>query len=132
MDGWNHISWMWKNISIFYITVPTSIKMFKFASKNANQFYSYVSNFNSLCYDIEPRVNKEKEKISFNLLKDMLTLFTTVQSFSYAKDIKEKHKIKSNKSKSSSLWKEINNSLPAKIWIIECFIKASCSLRQWL
>ena len=63
MDGWNHISWMWKNISIFYITVPTSIKMFKFASKNANQFYSYVSNFNSLCYDIEPRVNKEKRSV---------------------------------------------------------------------
>ena len=66
-----------------------------------------ISNFNSLCYDIEPRVNKE---ISFNLLENMLTLFTTVRSFSYAKDIKEKHKIKSNKSKSRLLRREIKKS----------------------
>ena len=59
-----------------------------------------ISAFNCLCYGIEPRVNKD---ISFNLLENMLTLFTTVRYFSYAKDIKEKHKIKSNKSKSSSL-----------------------------
>ena len=59
-----------------------------------------ISTFNCLCYGIEPRVNKD---ISFNLLENMLTLFTTVRYFSYAKDIKEKHKIKSNKSKSSSL-----------------------------
>ena len=48
----------------------------------------FISTFNFLCYDIEPRVNKEN---SFNLLENMLTLFTTVQSFSYAKEIKEKH-----------------------------------------
>ena len=54
-----------------------------------------ISNFNYLCYDIEPKINKE---ISFNLLENTLTLFTTVRSFSYAEDIKEKHKIKSNKS----------------------------------
>ena len=59
-----------------------------------------ISTFNCLCYGIEPRVNKD---ISFNLLENMLTLFTTVRYFSYAKDIKEKHKIKSNKPKSSSL-----------------------------
>ena len=56
-----------------------------------------ISNFNSLCYDIELNINKE---ISFNLLENTLTLFTTVRSFSYAEDIKEKHKIKSNKSES--------------------------------
>ena len=49
-----------------------------------------ISNFNSLSYDIDPRINKE---ISFNLVENMLTLFTKVQSFSYAIDIKEKHKI---------------------------------------
>ena len=86
--------------------------MFGFSSKKGNQFYSYVSNFNSLCYDIEPRVNKEKEKISFNLLEDMLTLFTTVQSFSYAKDIKEKHKIKSNKSKKLIIMKRNQEMQP--------------------
>ena len=59
-----------------------------------------ISNFNSLCYGIEPRVNKE---ISFNLLENTLTLFMTVRSFFYAKNIKRKHKIKSNKSKSPTL-----------------------------
>ena len=66
-----------------------------------------ISNFNSFSYDIEPRVNTE---ISFNLLENMLTLFMTVRSFSYAKDIKEKDKIKSNKSKSQLLQREINKS----------------------
>ena len=61
-----------------------------------------ISNFNSLCYGIEPRVNKE---ISFNLLENTLTLFMTVRSFFYAKNIKRKHKIKSNKSKSPTLWR---------------------------
>ena len=50
-----------------------------------------------LCYDIEPRLNKE---LSSNLLENMVTLFTTERSFSYAKDIKVKYKINSNKSKS--------------------------------
>ena len=49
---------------------------------------------NLLCYDNEPRVNKN---ISFKLLGNMVTLFITVRSFPYAE---EKHKVKSNKSKS--------------------------------
>ena len=56
-----------------------------------------ISNFSSLCYDIELRVNKE---ISLILLENKLTLFTTVQTFSYVKYIKEKHKIKSSQLKS--------------------------------
>ena len=84
MEGWNHISWMWKNISIFYIAIPTNSE---FGSEYAKQFI-VISTFNCLCYGIEPRVNKD---ISFNLLENMLTLFTTVRYFSYAKDIKEKH-----------------------------------------
>ena len=70
-----------------------------------------ISNFNSLCYDIEPKVIKE---ISFNLFENILTLFTTVRSFSFAKDITEKHKIKSNKSKSPSLQREIKKSSSSK------------------
>ena len=51
-----------------------------------------------LCYDIEPRLNKE---LSSNLLENMVTLYmATERSFSYAKDIKVKYKINSNKSKS--------------------------------
>ena len=76
-----------------------------------NSYSIVVSNFNSLCYDTEPRVNKE---ISFNLLENTLTLFTTVHSFCYAKDIKEKHKIKSYKSKSPSLRREIIESSSSK------------------
>ena len=37
-----------------------------------------ISIFNSLCYDIVPRVNKE---VSFNSLENMMTVFTTVQIF---------------------------------------------------
>ena len=44
----------------------------------------------------------------------MLTLFTTVRSFPYAKDIKEKHKIKSSKSKCRSLPREIKNFSSSK------------------
>ena len=73
--------------------------------------YIVFSNFNSLCYDIEPRVNKG---ISCNLWENMLTLFTTVRSFAYAKGIKEKHKIKSNKSKSQLLRRETKKSSSSK------------------
>ena len=62
----------------------------------------------------------------------MLALFTTVRSYSYAKGIKEKRKKKSNKWKSPSIWREIKNPPLAKISVIEYFIIASCSLRQWL
>ena len=76
-----------------------------------NSYSIVVSNFNSLFYYIEPRVNKE---IIFNLLENTLTLFTTVHSFCYAKDIKKKHKIKSYKSKSLSLRREIKESSSSK------------------
>ena len=41
-----------------------------------------ISIFNSLCYDIVPRVNKE---VSLNSLENMLTGSTTVQIFSTLK-----------------------------------------------
>ena len=48
-----------------------------------------VSNFNSICSGIDPEVKKE---ISLNPLEYMLTLFVRVRSFSYARDVMEKHK----------------------------------------
>ena len=50
---------------------------------------SVLSNLNCICYGIDPKVTKE---ISLNLLEDMLSLFVKVNTFSYAKDIREKHK----------------------------------------
>ena len=41
------------------------------------------------------------------LLENVVTLFKIVRSLSYAKGIKEKHKIESNKSKSLSLQRKI-------------------------
>ena len=88
------------------------LKCADLVQKMKTNSYSIVfSNFNSLCYDTEPRVNKE---ISFNLLENTLTLFTPVHYFCYAKDIKEKHKIKSYKSKSPSLRREIIESSSSK------------------
>ena len=55
-----------------------------------------VSNFNALSYNIGPKVNKE---ISFNLLENMLLLFTKVRAFSFARDIKERFEAKIRKSK---------------------------------
>ena len=92
MESWNHISWMWKKIfRSFTLQSQSVLKYLDLVLKMQNNSIA-VSNL--LCYDNEPRVNK---KISFKLLGNMLTLFITVRSFSYAE---EKHKIKSNKSKS--------------------------------
>ena len=48
-----------------------------------------VSNVNSICSGIYPKIKKE---ISLNLLKHMLTLFVSVRSFSYARNVRGKHK----------------------------------------
>ena len=50
-----------------------------------------ISNYDSLCYSLEPKVNKE---LSLNLLASILELFVKVRMFSYARDIKEKNKTK--------------------------------------
>ena len=92
MESWNHISWMWKKIfRSFTLQSQSVLKYLDLVLKMQNNSIA-VSNL--LCYDNEPRVNK---KIRFKLLGNMLTLSITVRSFSYAE---EKHKIKSNKSKS--------------------------------
>ena len=55
-----------------------------------------ISNYDSLCYSTDPKVNKE---LSLNLLESMLELFVKVRMFSFARDIKEKHKVKNKKQK---------------------------------
>ena len=65
-----------------------------------------ISNFDALCYNIKPKVNKE---ISLNLLENML-LFTKVRALSFARDVKESFKVRIKKPKSQSLRKEIKKA----------------------
>ena len=69
--------------------------------------FVFISSYDSICYNVKPEVNRE---ICFNLLENILTLFTRVRSFSYAKDIIEKHRLKLKKSKSHSLRTEIKKA----------------------
>ena len=55
-----------------------------------------VSNFNSICSGVDPKVTKE---ISLNLLDHMITLFVRVRTFSFAKDVREKYKVAKKQSK---------------------------------
>ena len=57
---------------------------------------SVLSNLNCICYGIDQKVTKE---ISLNLYEQMLSLFVKVRTFSYAKDIREKHKAAKKKCK---------------------------------
>ena len=59
-----------------------------------------ISNFDALCYKIEPKINKA---ISLNLLENMLLLFTKVHAFSFARDVKKRFKARIKKLKSRSL-----------------------------
>ena len=70
-----------------------------------------ISNYDLLCYSIEPKVNKE---LSLNLLESMLELFVKVRMFSFASDVKEKHKVKNKKTKARSLRTEIKKSSSSK------------------
>lgn len=71
---------------------------------------SILSSFRNICYNI-PNLNEE---IKMNLLESMLMLFTRVRTFSYAKDIREKFKIRKKQSKKSSLRTEIKKSSSSK------------------
>ena len=55
-----------------------------------------IASFEALCYNIEPKVNKE---ISLNLLENMLLmlLFTKVHAFSFARDVKARFKARIKK-----------------------------------
>ena len=70
-----------------------------------------ISNFDALCYNIEPNVNKE---ISLNLLENMLLLFIKVRALSFARDVKERFKAKIEKTKSRPLRKKIKKPSSSK------------------
>ena len=70
-----------------------------------------ISNFDVLCYNIEPKTNKE---ISLNLLENMLLLFTKVCVFSFARDVKERFMARIKNPKSQSLRKEMKKASSSK------------------
>ena len=76
-----------------------------FRSKTANFITAFVcsdfingvmkniivtSNFNAICTNLDVHITQEMRN---NLLEHILTLFVRVRTFSFAKDIREKHKI---------------------------------------
>ena len=65
------------------------------------------TNFKSICYDVDPKVNSE---IGLNLLEQMLTLFVRLRTFSYAKDTREKYKAAKKLSRKRSLRTEIKQA----------------------
>ena len=66
-----------------------------------------TSNFKTVCYATDPKVDYE---ISMNLLEQMLTLFVRLRTFSFAKDICEKHKAAKKRTKKRSLRTEIKQA----------------------
>ena len=86
-----------------------------------------IPNYDSLCYSTDPKVNKE---LSLNLLESMLELFVKVRMFSFARDIKEKHKVKNKKAKARSLRTEIKKSSCSKDFNHWISSSIQCSLRS--
>ena len=86
-----------------------------------------IPNYDSLCYSTDPKVNKE---LSLNLLESMLELFVKVRMFSFARDIKEKHKVKNKKAKARSLRTEIKKSSCSKGFNHWISSSIQCSLRS--
>ena len=86
-----------------------------------------ISYYDSLCYSIEPKVNKE---LNLNLLESMLELFVKVWMFSFARDIKEKHKVRNKKTKAWSLRTEIKKSSYSKDFNHLISSSIQCSLRS--
>ena len=62
------------------------------------------SKFKTVCYDVDPKVNSE---ISLNLLEQILTLFVRMRTFSYARDIREKHRASKKKGKKRAMRTDI-------------------------
>ena len=56
-----------------------------------------ISNYDSLCYSIEPKVNKELS--SLNLSESMLEVFVKVWVLSFAREIKRSIKKRTKKQK---------------------------------
>jgi len=66
-----------------------------------------ISCFNALVLSVDVYIKKE---FRMNLLEHILTLYFRVRSFSYAKDIREKHKAAKKESRMRSLRTEINRA----------------------
>ena len=66
-----------------------------------------VSNFNASCMSTETALDKE---IRFNLLGEMIMLFIRVRTFSFTKDVRERHKVSKEESRKHSLRTEIKKS----------------------
>ena len=56
---------------------------------------------------VNPKVSKEN---AVNLLEELISLYLRIQSHSFAKDIKEIHKVKNKKLKEHSLRKTIKKA----------------------
>ena len=67
-----------------------------------------VSLFNNLIEDSGVAINSE---VKDDLLENMLSLYLRVSSFSYAKDITNKHKFELKKKKSKALRKDIKKAM---------------------
>ena len=50
------------------------------------------------------------KEIRFNLLEEMIMLFIRVRTFSFAKDVRERHKVSKKESRKYSLRTEIKKS----------------------
>ena len=70
-----------------------------------------ISSFKTIWFSAELDVPKE---IAFNLLESMLMLYTRIRSFSYARDVREKHRFSKKQGKKSSLRTEIKKSSSSK------------------
>ncbi|XP_065068671.1 uncharacterized protein LOC135693981 [Rhopilema esculentum] len=68
---------------------------------------SVLSNYNDICLNASLEISKE---VSMDLLEHMLTIYFRVRTFSFAKDIREKHKISKKLAKKRSLRTEIKKS----------------------
>jgi hypothetical protein len=66
-----------------------------------------ISNFTAITATVDLQLEKE---FSLNLLEHILTLFVRVRTFSFAKDIREKHKKAKQKTKKRSLRTEIKKA----------------------
>ena len=66
-----------------------------------------ISHFNSIISSVDTTIKKE---ISLNLLEHILTLYFRVRSFSYAKDVRERHKRPKKDTRKRSQRKELKQA----------------------
>ena len=92
--------------------VHTSSTVFKIDTKSITNGIlmntEVVSLFNSLIEDSGVAIELE---VKDNLLESMLNLYLRVRSFSYAKDVTNKHKFALKKKKNKSLRKDIKKAM---------------------